>query len=116
MGHGTGRLLATVVPMDLADRLCVVTGGAGGIGAALARRFLAESAGTVVIADLDPRRTAAVSEEIGCIGIPCDVTDESSVQALVERVIADHGPIDLFASNAEPRWTGASRSPMRTGC
>ena len=100
MGHGTGRLLATVVPMDLADRLCVVTGGAGGIGAALARRFLAESAGTVVIADLDPRRTAAVSEEIGCIGIPCDVTDESSVQALVERVIADHGPIDLFASNA----------------
>lgn len=86
--------------MDLANRVCVVTGGAGGIGAALARRFVAEGAAVVVVADLDEEQTAAVTEETGCVGIPCDVTDEASVQALVERVIADHGPIDLFASNA----------------
>ena len=86
--------------MELADRVCVVTGGAGGIGAALARRFVAEGAAAVVIADLDPGLTAAVAEDIGCIGIPCDVTDEGSVRALVARIIADHGPIDLFASNA----------------
>ena len=86
--------------MDLADRVCVVTGGAGGIGAALARRFVAEGAAAVVITDLDQELTAAVAEETGCIGIPCDVTDEASVRTLVARVIADHGPIDLFASNA----------------
>ena len=93
-------VVATVLPMDLNHRICVVTGGAGGIGTALARRFVEEGAGTVVIADLDEERTAAVSNRLGCVGIACDVTDESSVQALVERVIADHGPIDLFASNA----------------
>ena len=86
--------------MDLADKVCVVTGGAGGIGAALARRFVTEGAAAVVLTDLDGDRTAAVASEIGCIGLPCDVTDEAAVRNLVERVIADHGRIDLFASNA----------------
>ena len=86
--------------MDMADRVCVVTGGAGGIGAALARRFVAEGAGTVVITDLVEDRTARAAAEIGCIGIPCDVTDEEAVARLVRRVLADHGRIDLFASNA----------------
>ena len=86
--------------MDLADRVCVVTGGAGGIGAALARRFVAEGAAAVVITDLEEDRTAATASEIGCIGIPCDVTDEAAVRRLVERVLSDHGRIDLFASNA----------------
>ena len=86
--------------MELANRVCVVTGGAGGIGAALARRFVAEGAATVVISDIDEERTQAVAREIGCVGIACDVTDEDSVQALVAGVIADHGEIGLFASNA----------------
>ena len=86
--------------MELADRVCVVTGGAGGIGAALARRFVAEGAATVVISDVDEERTQSVAREIGCVGIACDVTDEDSVQALVTGIIADHGEIGLFASNA----------------
>ena len=86
--------------MDLANRVCVVTGGAGGIGAALARRFLAEGADAVVITDLDEDRTAAAASEIGCVGLACDVTDEAAVASLVARVLADHGRIDLFASNA----------------
>ena len=86
--------------MDLADRVCVVTGGAGGIGAALARRFVVEGAAAVVVTDLDEERTAAVAEQSGCVGIRCDVTDEGSVRSLVEQVVADHGRIDLFASNA----------------
>ena len=86
--------------MELADRVCVVTGGAGGIGAALARRFVAEGAAAVVISDIDEERTQAAAHQIGCVGIACDVTDEDSVQALVTEVIADHGEIGLFASNA----------------
>lgn len=78
----------------------MVTGGAGGIGAALARRFVAEGAATVVISDIDEERTQTVAREIGCVGIASDVTDEGSVQALVTRVLADHGEIGLFASNA----------------
>lgn len=86
--------------MELADRVCVVTGGAGGIGAALARRFVAEGARAVVITDLQEDRTATAAAELGCIGLPCDVTDEEAVAGLVRRVLADHGRIDLFASNA----------------
>ena len=91
---------ATVLGMDLADRVCVVTGGAGGIGAALARRFMAEGAAAVVITDLEEERTAEAAEEIGCVGLPCDITDEAAVKELVGRVLSDHGRIDLFASNA----------------
>ena len=86
--------------MELVDRVCVITGGAGGIGAALDRRFSAEGAAAVVIADLDGERTARVASEIGCSWMACDVADEGSMRALVERVIADHGRVDLFASNA----------------
>ncbi len=86
--------------MELAGTTCVVTGGAGGIGKALARRFLAEGADHVVIADLDPDVTSAAADELGVRGIACDVTDGDAVQRLVDRVLDECGPIDLFASNA----------------
>ena len=85
--------------MELTGRVCVITGGAGGIGRAYARRFIAEGA-TVVISDVDNRSTLEAAREVGCKGIPCDVTDEPSVGALVARVIDECGRIDLFASNA----------------
>lgn len=86
--------------MELKGTVCVVTGGAGGIGRALAEAFLAEGATTVVIADLDAGRTASVAAEIGAVGVGCDVTDEAQVRSLVEQVEDGHGPIDLFCSNA----------------
>jgi NAD(P)-dependent dehydrogenase (short-subunit alcohol dehydrogenase family) len=86
--------------MDVTDSICVVTGGASGIGAALAARFVAEGAKSVVIADLRAGPTAATAADIGAVGIQCDVTDEGQVAALVERVEDQHGPIDLFCSNA----------------
>ncbi len=67
---------------------------------ALARRFLSEGAAAVVISDIDEERTSLEATRIGCAGIRCDVTDERSVQNLVEQVLADYGRIDLFASNA----------------
>jgi NAD(P)-dependent dehydrogenase (short-subunit alcohol dehydrogenase family) len=75
--------------MDLRGKVAVVTGGASGIGAALAARFDAEGA-TVVAVDRVARDGVRV----------CDVTDADAVGALVDGVIADHGGIDLFCSNA----------------
>ena len=86
--------------MELNDKVAVITGGTGGIGQAMARAFLAQGARTVVISDIDADLTASVAAEIGCHGVACDVTDESQVASLVEGVIAEHGPIDLFCSNA----------------
>lgn len=86
--------------MELKDRVAVITGGSGGIGQAMARAFLAEGARTVVLADLDPAAVAAAAAEIGCEARACNVTDEAQVVELVEWTLANHGPIDLFCSNA----------------
>ena len=86
--------------MELEDKICVITGGASGIGKALAGAFVAEKAATVVIADVDGGRAAHVASEIGAVAMPCDMTDPAQVAALVDRVEDDHGPIDLFCSNA----------------
>jgi NAD(P)-dependent dehydrogenase (short-subunit alcohol dehydrogenase family) len=86
--------------MNLTDRVVVVTGGASGIGRALARRFADEGARSVVVADLDGAGAQAVAQEIGGLGVGCDVSDESQVAALVARAREAFGPIDLFCANA----------------
>ena len=101
--------------MKIAGKVCVVTGGASGIGKALATRFIAEDAKAVVIADLNADTVSAVGAEIGAQAHALDVRDETSIAALVASVEAEHGQIDLFCSNAgiigvdgEPWWaTGA---------
>jgi NAD(P)-dependent dehydrogenase (short-subunit alcohol dehydrogenase family) len=77
--------------MKLRDKVCIVTGAASGIGKALAARFAAEGARAVVGADLriDPDK-----------GVACDVSNEEDIRRLTETVIAKHGRIDLFCSNA----------------
>jgi NAD(P)-dependent dehydrogenase (short-subunit alcohol dehydrogenase family) len=88
--------------MELADRICVVTGGASGIGRALCLRFAAEGARAVVVVDRDAEGAAVTAAAIGEQGVAqqADVTVEADIVALVDRVEADVGPIDLFASNA----------------
>jgi NAD(P)-dependent dehydrogenase (short-subunit alcohol dehydrogenase family) len=86
--------------MQLADKHVVVTGGASGIGRALCRRFAAEGARGVVVADIDGAGARAVAEPIGGLGLEVDVRNESHVKALVEKAEARFGPIDLFCSNA----------------
>ncbi|MCH7644639.1 MAG: SDR family oxidoreductase [Myxococcales bacterium] len=85
--------------MKLAGKHAVVTGGANGIGRALARKFSAEGA-RVVIADLDLERASTLASEIDGLAAAVDVGDESSLRALVERAEREGGPIDLFCSNA----------------
>lgn len=86
--------------MELIDRHVVVTGAGSGIGHALARRFAAEGARGVVVADLDQRSAAVVAEEIGGLAVAADVSREADIQALVARSRGEYGPIDLFCSNA----------------
>jgi NAD(P)-dependent dehydrogenase (short-subunit alcohol dehydrogenase family) len=87
--------------MELADRVAVVTGGASGIGRALAWRFADEGA-RVVVADLDADGASAVARDIGAnaLAVPCDVVDEQQVVALIDSAQDAFGPVDLFCANA----------------
>jgi NAD(P)-dependent dehydrogenase (short-subunit alcohol dehydrogenase family) len=86
--------------MLIKDRIAVVTGAASGIGRALARRFQAEGARLVVCSDRDGEGAAAVAREIGGVAFTTNVAVEADIQTLIETVETDHGPIDLFCSNA----------------
>lgn len=86
--------------MKLAGKVIAVTGGAKGIGRALARRFAQEGARCVAIGDLDGAGAAAVAGELGGVGAKLDVRNESEVIAFIDRIEREAGPIDLFCSNA----------------
>ncbi|MFZ1488391.1 MAG: SDR family oxidoreductase [Ilumatobacteraceae bacterium] len=84
----------------LAGKGVLVTAAAGsGIGSATARKCLEEGA-RVVISDRHERRLAETAAELGITGVPGDVTDEASVQALVAAAAAELGGIDVFVNNA----------------
>jgi NAD(P)-dependent dehydrogenase (short-subunit alcohol dehydrogenase family) len=78
----------------------VITGGGNGIGAAMARRFAADGARALVVADVDERGLAVVEEQTGARVMRCDVTKPDDLAEVVEATETDFGPIDLFCSNA----------------
>lgn len=83
----------------LRDRVAVITGAASGIGLATARRFAAEGA-FVVAVDVNADGAEALAQEINGDWIACDVSDESAVQALFEKVSKAHGRVDVAFNNA----------------
>jgi NAD(P)-dependent dehydrogenase (short-subunit alcohol dehydrogenase family) len=89
--------------LRLRDAVAVVTGGASGIGQALAGRFAREGARAVVVADLDQPGARRVAKGLDCpvaLGVGLDVTAQAAVGALVDRVEHEVGPIGLWCSNA----------------
>jgi NAD(P)-dependent dehydrogenase (short-subunit alcohol dehydrogenase family) len=88
--------------VELENRVAVVTGGASGIGRALAQRFADEGVRGVVVADLDADGARAVAEAIGerALAVACDVADDAQVGELVSRAEEAFGAIDLFCANA----------------
>jgi NAD(P)-dependent dehydrogenase (short-subunit alcohol dehydrogenase family) len=86
--------------MDIRGKVAVVTGGASGIGAGLAKRFAAEGARGVVVADVNFERAQGVANEIGALAVRCDVSREADIQALVAATRERFGQVDIFMSNA----------------
>lgn len=97
--------------MQLQDKLVVVTGGGSGIGAALARRFAAEGARAVVVADRDAAGAQRVAAAISGHAAALDVAEPQAIADLVDRVEAQHGAIDLFCSNAGITAIGGPELP-----
>ena len=85
----------------LAGRAALITGAGSGLGAATARRFVAEGA-RVVIADLQADRGQALSDELGDAAqfVLTDVTDEASVAAAVDAAVSAFGRLDIMFNNA----------------
>lgn len=93
-------------PKALAGRVAVVTGGAGGIGRATARRLLSEGA-CVVVCDIDEAALAAAEADLAeaygrdnVRAVPVDVTDEEKVARLLAATATAFGGLDILVSNA----------------
>jgi NAD(P)-dependent dehydrogenase (short-subunit alcohol dehydrogenase family) len=85
---------------DFSGAVAVVTGGAGGIGRALAARLTDEGCRVAVI-DLDRAAAEQVAAGLpGAIGLAADVGDRAALRAAVDEVESLLGPIDVFCSNA----------------
>jgi NAD(P)-dependent dehydrogenase (short-subunit alcohol dehydrogenase family) len=99
--------------MNVQGACVVVTGGASGIGAALAQRFAADGARGVVVADVQDVALQSIVEDIGGLGVRCDVTKEDDVRSLIDAAEDRYGPVDLFCSNAGIVLPGGEDSPDR---
>ena len=86
--------------MKVKDKVCVVTGAAGGIGEAIARRYAKEGAKGVVVADRDADRLRVVADDIRGLAVACDVAREADIKQLVAEAERRFGPVDVFFSNA----------------
>jgi NAD(P)-dependent dehydrogenase (short-subunit alcohol dehydrogenase family) len=86
----------------LDGKVVVITGAAGGIGSALARRFAAEQTAALVLADLDGDAAAALAASLPgeAVGVEADVTSEEQVAELVGETLGRYDRIDLFCANA----------------
>lgn len=84
--------------MKIAGKVCVVTGAARGIGAALAEAFKAAGAKGIVCADVIPAEETAA--KVGGLAARCDVSKEEEIAKLVETAEAKYGRVDVFCSNA----------------
>ena len=97
--------------MQVKDRIVVVTGAASGIGRELAIRFNKEGAKLVVCSDLNGDGAKATPDLLGGVAFTTNVAKEDEIKHLIDTVEADHGPIDLFCSNAGIGYPGGAETP-----
>ena len=89
----------SAINFGLKGRVCIVTGGAQGIGQACVQRFAREGA-LVVIADVADAKGKQLAEALKVSYAHCDVGSSADVQAMVQRVVASNGRIDVLVNNA----------------
>ena len=91
--------------MRMKDKVALVTGAAGGMGAATARLFAREGAKAVIVADVLDKEGEEVAAAINKAGGKAsyrhlDVTDEANWKKVVDGVVAEHGGLDVLVNNA----------------
>jgi NAD(P)-dependent dehydrogenase (short-subunit alcohol dehydrogenase family) len=93
---------------DLSGKVAIVTGGGSGIGKQMAHG-LAEAGAELVLCARKVERCeeAAATMPTRALALPCDVTDEDSVSAMVTRVVHEFGRVDILVNNAGTVWGAA---------
>jgi NAD(P)-dependent dehydrogenase (short-subunit alcohol dehydrogenase family) len=93
--------------VPLTEASVAVTGGAHGIGAAIATHF-AQAGARVAIGDLDAEAAQALAARLGhgALGVGLDVSDRDSFAAFLDQAEAAHGPLDIMVNNAGIDWVG----------
>lgn len=86
--------------MEITGKVAIVTGGGQGIGAALARALHKAGAKHVCTCDLNGDTARQVAEDIGGTGLEVDVRDPAQITAMIDRIEAEQGPVDIMCSNA----------------
>lgn len=86
---------------SFADRVCLITGGADGLGLALARRLVA-GGGTVCLLDIQKEKLDCAVRELGatCRGYEVDITQEKAVREAVETIVREFGRVDVLVNSA----------------
>lgn len=92
--------------MRLQGKTAIVTGGASGFGAGIARKFAAEGA-HVLVADINADGAAAIAAEVNGLAMATNVADRASVGALVDFALERLGRVDILVNNA-----GVTHLPM----
>jgi NAD(P)-dependent dehydrogenase (short-subunit alcohol dehydrogenase family) len=97
--------------MHLKDKVIVVTGAGSGIGRALVKRFMQDGPRALVAVDISADAVAETARAYGCVAMTADLAREEDVANVIESTETEHGPIDLFCSNAGIAAGASEQSP-----
>lgn len=102
--------------MQLANKLAIVTGGARGIGAGIAR-CLSEAGARVAVVDIDGAEAEKTADGLGteALGLAADVAQVDEIRPVVERVVAEWGGLDILVNNAGAGTGRENRADIGSG-